>query len=281
MKILLWWILFLFLGFGDGFCNNRNFASNIRLTRLSMGRASVVRAETKSKTDQHKCLLYNRHAQKILTAISLGKNSDAKVNSYLAKAIEEAKSANVPSAIIDRNIKKASMSLNSANYNDIHELIGPAGSFILVHTCTNNRNRAASSIYLVSRDNGARNSPGGSVLYQFNKMCKISFPSSIEEEKIAAILNDLDIEKSNCQISINEKFVSDIAVPMDCSANFQAALKSHINASLDSVIVFTPKFQKLNLEGLDLSKFQDLIMELLSLEDVSHVDHNVDDRYRT
>src|SRR5690625_2898544 len=100
----------------------------------------------KGAQDAKRGKIFMRHAKFIYTAAKQG-GGDPDMNPALRAAIDKAKADNMPNDNIDRAIKKATGTLDGANYEEItYEGYGPGGIAIIVHVLTDNRNRAASEV---------------------------------------------------------------------------------------------------------------------------------------
>lgn len=133
-----------------------------------MGRAALVRAATKARTDSAKQKNNNRFAKKIIMAVKQ-KGPDPLQNSLLASIIEDAREAAVPKDVITRNIEKGS-STTTANFKEaLFEFYGHGGVGLLVNVLTDNDNRAAKDIFAVAGRNNLKQAASGSVAFNFAK----------------------------------------------------------------------------------------------------------------
>src|SRR5690625_4202317 len=100
----------------------------------------------KGAQDAKRGKIFMRHAKFIYTDAKQG-GGDPDMNPALSAIIDKAKAENMPNDNIDRAIKKATGTLDGANYEEItDEGYGPGGIAIIVHVLTDNRNRAASEV---------------------------------------------------------------------------------------------------------------------------------------
>lgn len=76
--------------------NNENAQGHGRLSALFMGRASAVRAVTKSKTDGKKAKTNAVFGKRIIMAVKQGGSPDPKANKMLGDIIKFAKASSVP-----------------------------------------------------------------------------------------------------------------------------------------------------------------------------------------
>lgn len=107
----------------------------------------------KEKADAKKGKVFSRMAKEIISAVKVG-GPDPKANPRLRLAIANAKNANVPNEIVDRNIKKAS-SQDQADYTEMtYELYGHGGVGIIAEVMTDNKNRISSEMRIATNKRG-------------------------------------------------------------------------------------------------------------------------------
>jgi len=116
----------------------------------------------------------------------------------LRKAIERAKAANMPSANIDRAIKKGS-GKDAASLEEVaYEAYGPGGSAFIIDGLTDNKNRTSAEIKHVLSKNGLQLAEQGAASWAFEKqdgeyIPKATIPLSQEDkEKLEKIVNELE-----------------------------------------------------------------------------------------
>lgn len=110
-----------------------------------------------------------RHAKNIYQAAKEG-GGDIDSNPALRLAVENAKADNMPNENIERNIKKATGTLEGANYEEItYEGYGPGGVAVIVHALTDNKNRTASEVRHAFSKNGGNLGESGSVSFMFDR----------------------------------------------------------------------------------------------------------------
>ncbi len=141
----------------------------------------------KEKSDRQKGKAFSRLAKEIITAVKIG-GADPKSNPRLRLAIQKARTANMPSDNIERNIKKA-LGSDQADYQEVtYELYGYGGVGIIVEVMTDNKNRTASEMRIATNKCGGTIAAPGSVAFNFDKKGVIQVnKKSIEEEKLFAL----------------------------------------------------------------------------------------------
>jgi hypothetical protein len=90
-------------------------------------------------------------------------------NPALAVLLQQAKEADVPKDIIDRNLKKAT-DKGQADFVELtYEVYGYGGVGLVLEVLTDNFNRAAATIRDVVKKGGAKMADSGSVLFNFKR----------------------------------------------------------------------------------------------------------------
>ena len=143
-----------------------------------MGRASVVRAETKARTDSLKSKLYCQFGKKIIMAVKAGGGKDPIKNRLLSQVIEDAKAANVPKEIITRNMEKGEQSSTVDFKETIFEFYGHGGIGILVNVYSDNENRVSQDLHLIAKKNQLKVATINSVRFKFQRKARIDVKPS-------------------------------------------------------------------------------------------------------
>ena len=127
----------------------------------------------KGSQDAKKSKVFTKIIKEITVAVKLDGN-DIESNPRLRRAIENAKSNNIPSDKISRAIKKGAGNLDGVSYEDVtYEGYGPGGVAILIEAITDNKNRTVSDLrHIFSKHNGNL-AENGSVAWNFDKKGEI------------------------------------------------------------------------------------------------------------
>ncbi|MCP4202083.1 MAG: YebC/PmpR family DNA-binding transcriptional regulator [bacterium] len=147
----------------------------------------------KAVTDARRGQLWTRLLKEITVAARLG-GGDPDGNSRLRVAVQEAKSANVPSDNIDRAVKRGTGELEGVSYEEIsYEGYGPGGAAILVEAVTDNRNRTVAEIRHQFSKHGGSMGETGCVSWMFDKRGYLAFErSSMSEERFMELALELE-----------------------------------------------------------------------------------------
>jgi YebC/PmpR family DNA-binding regulatory protein len=109
----------------------------------------------KGKADQERGRLFTRLIKEITVAARDG-GGDPEGNPRLRTAIENAKASNMPTANIEKAVKRGTGELPGITYEEYtFEAYGPQGIAILVETLSDNKNRTTAEIrHILGRHNG-------------------------------------------------------------------------------------------------------------------------------
>lgn len=237
-----------------------------------MGRAYEVRKASIQKTGAAKAKLYSMYAREIYDVAKKG-GTDPISNASLKRLIERAKKEQVPGDIIKRAIDKVNSGADETYQQTTYEMFGPSGSTLVIECLTDNLNRSISDLRAVVNKCHIKMGAQGSVLFNYDHLCVVSFKGLDEEGTMDALIeNDVDVD----DIELDEDNVVIYGKPQDLYG-----IKEAIAAKLPTVdfdideITYIPK-EKVTLVGEDLELFNRVLTMLDEVEDVQHVYHNVE-----
>jgi YebC/PmpR family DNA-binding regulatory protein len=142
----------------------------------------------KGKQDAVRGKVFTKLTREITVAAREG-GGDEGSNSRLRSAVLAAKSENMPSANIERAIKKGVGEIDGESYEAaIYEGYGPGGVAMFVEALTDNKNRTVSEVrHLFSKYNGSM-AESGAVAWVFEQKGLIVVPKEgVEEENLMMI----------------------------------------------------------------------------------------------
>ena len=133
----------------------------------------------KGAQDQKRGKIFTKLIREITIASRLG-GGDLESNPRLRKAVNNAKSNNMPSEKIDRAIKKGTGVLEGVSYEEIiYEGYGPNGVAIIAEVITDNKNRSVAELRHAFTKFGGSLGETGSVSWMFEKKGQIIFEDSL------------------------------------------------------------------------------------------------------
>lgn len=235
------------------------------------GRAYEVRKASIQKTGAAKAKLYSMYAREIYDVAKKG-GADPMSNASLKRLMEKAKKEQVPADIIKRAIDKVNSGVDETYDKVRYEIFGPVGATVLVDCLTDNVNRSISSVRAVLNKCKCKMGVTGSVSFQYDHLCVVSFSGLTEEETLETLIENgidvEDIEQDGDQIVVYGN-------PQDLFVIKEAIQNKLPNIEFDmDEITMLPK-EKITLSGEDLELFNRLITMLDDIEDVQTVYHNV------
>ncbi|MCP4601366.1 MAG: YebC/PmpR family DNA-binding transcriptional regulator [Proteobacteria bacterium] len=225
----------------------------------------------KGAADARRGKVFTKLIKEVTTAARLG-GGDPSGNPRLRKAIEEAKTNNMPSDNIDRAIKKGTGELEGVVYEETtYEGYGPEGVAVLVEVMTDNKNRTVADIrHMFSKFNGNLGE-NGCVSWMFDSigLIVVDKTATTEDQLIEAALEagaeDIGEE--------GEQF--EVRASVD---NFDAVHKAIIEADIKVTRAELTRLPQttVELEGKPAQTMLKLYTNLDDHEDVQNVYANFD-----
>jgi YebC/PmpR family DNA-binding regulatory protein len=145
--------------------------------------------------DQRRGAAFTKFANLISVAARGG--ADPASNFKLRLAVDQAKKSGVPTANIDRAIRRGAGLDGGAVLEEVlYEGYGPGGVAVMVGTATDNRNRTAAEVRSAFTKHGGSLGTAGSVAYQFDQKGVIDIKAADAEaatlDAIEAGADDID-----------------------------------------------------------------------------------------
>jgi YebC/PmpR family DNA-binding regulatory protein len=166
----------------------------------------------KGKADLERGKAFSKVTKEITVAARTG-GGDENTNLSLRQAVEKAKSINMPSANIEKAIKKGTGELPGTVYEEaVYEGYGPGGVAVMVESYTDNKNRTVAEIrHLFSKYNGNLGE-NGCVAWMFEKKGIIIVDNW---EKSEEDLLELVLEAGGQDLNLDEGTFEIITTPED------------------------------------------------------------------
>lgn len=223
----------------------------------------------KAKTDAKKGKVFSRLAKEIITSVKLYGN-DPKTNARLRVALQKAKEANMPNENVERNIKKAS-SQDALAYNEVsYEFYGSGGVGIIALCMTDNKNRLATEMRIISNKTGATIATPGAVAFNFDRkgVIEIGLDKANEED---LFLQASEAGADNFEATEESYLV--LTNPEDLHIVAEKLREKSIPLSSCELEMMAKSFIECSKEDQDANLA--LIARLEDLDDVDHVFHNM------
>lgn len=198
---------------------------------------------------------------------------DPDMNFALRLAIDKARTANMPTANIQRSIDRGSGKLGGAVIEEVmYEGYGPGGMAVIVETATDNKNRTYPDVRLAFSKNGGNMAETGAVSFQFARMgiIRAGYLGDVDE----AMLNAIDAGAEDADdIGDNELMIytepKELAVVRDDLSARGFDMK-------EAELTFVPDAM-VEISDLDTArKATNLLNALEDLDDVTNVHTNAE-----
>ncbi|NOY78790.1 MAG: YebC/PmpR family DNA-binding transcriptional regulator [Calditrichaeota bacterium] len=225
----------------------------------------------KAKVDAQRGRIFTRLIKEITVAARMG-GGDEESNPRLRAAVAAAKAANMPSANIERAIKRGTGELPGVTYEEVtYEGYGPGGAALLIETLTDNKNRTVADLrHILAKHNGNLGE-SGSVAWIFEKKGVITIPAEgLSEDDVMMVVLDAGAEDMK---SDGEMFEI-LTAPED----FEQVKKAVEEAGypIDSAEVTMYPKSTVKLEGKHAEQMLKLMDALDEHDDVQNVYSNFD-----
>lgn len=233
-----------------------------------MGRHFEVRAASMAATAKKKSAIYMRASKEIYMAAKRGV-PDPNSNLALRAAIDKYRKQ-CPKDVIDRAIKKAQGGEATNYIEGRYEAYGPAGTYLIIDTLSDNSNRALVNVRTIITRKGGHL---GDVSYNFEQVGVLDFKFDGTEESLEEILvlGDVDVKEITLEDGIAE-----VIVDPSSFDKAKAVLQENGVSDYEFAEVTMRANDNVTLEGEDLIKFKELLDMLDDCEDVQNIYHNVD-----
>lgn len=228
----------------------------------------------KNAQDAKKGKVFMRHAKDIYIAAKQG-GADLNTNATLRTAVEKAKADNMPNDNIERNIKKATGTLDGASYEEItYEGYGPGGVAVIVNVLTDNKNRTAAEVRHAFKKNGGNLGENGSVSFMFDRKGYIV----ISNEDGAIAEDDITMEALEAgaeDIDVHDDAYEIYTEPENYQQVVQHLTDNGYEIADGEVTLIPQNYNKLSEQ--DEEKMMKLIDTLEESEDVQDIHHNLEE----
>lgn len=239
-----------------------------------MGRIFEVRKSTMFARYDRMAKQFTRIGKEIAIAVKAG-GPEPGTNSSLRRAIQNARSVNMPKDKIEAAIKRA-MGKDMENYEEVmYEGYGPHGIAIIVEAASDNIVRTVANVRSIfNKGNGAM-STSGSVSFQFNKMGVFNLsPEGLNADELELELIDAGLQEMGEGVDENNKEVLVARCGFSDFGNMQKALEEK------GIPVLTSHLEWIPTTTVELSEDQaeevlKLVAKLEADEDVQRVFHNL------
>ena len=225
----------------------------------------------KGAADARRGKVFSKCAKAITVAAKTG-GGDPDMNLRLRYAIDEARAVNMPSANIQRAIKKGTGELDGGTQIEevVYEGYGPGGVAILADAMTDNRNRTSSDVGKLFERHGGNLGQPGCVAWMFSQKGVITVTGFDDEEQL------MDVALASGADDLNQ---TDDGFEVLCAPDaFEAARKALAEAGIpiERAEVSQVPQNYISLGENDARKVLALLEGLEDHDDVQKVHSNFD-----
>lgn len=239
-----------------------------------MGRIFEVRKSSMFARYDRMAKQFTRIGKEIAIAVKAS-GPEPDNNSSLRRAMQNAKSVNMPKDKVEAAIKRA-MGKDMANYEEVmYEGYGPHGVAVIVEAATDNAVRTVANVRSAFNKGNGTLSTSGSVSFQFNKMGVFNLsPESLDSEALELDLIDHGLQEMGDGVTEDGKEVLVVRCAFSDFGKMQKALEDM------DIKVLTSQFEWIPSTTVELPEDQaeevlKLMARLEADEDVQHVFHNL------
>ena len=207
-----------------------------------------------------------------LTVAARAGGGDEESNPQLRTAVQNAKSANMPMATIERAIRRGSGDEPGEVYEEaIYEGYGPGGVAIMLETLSDNKNRTVSEVRHLFTKHGGNLAEKGAVAYMFAQKGLLAVPAegNTEDDLMLAVM---DAGAEDIQ-DVDGAF--EVLCPVEQFHAVKQALDDNGIAVTQASLAWVPQ-NLMAVEGHQAEKIVRLLEGLEDLDDVQKVYSNFD-----
>ncbi len=223
----------------------------------------------KMREDAKRGRIFTKVAREIIVATRLG-GGDPDSNPRLRRAIQLAKSVNMPKENIERAIKRGLGELPGVAYEEvIYEGYGPGGVAILIEAITDNKNRTVSEIRTIFNKHGGNLGEAGCVAWMFERKGIITV-QGIDEDTLMEIALEAGAE----DIKVEDEVMQVVTAPDDLEEVKKALEGKGVNV-VEAQLTYIPQ-STVSVAGEKAEKLLKLLDALENHDDVQNVYANFD-----
>lgn len=228
----------------------------------------------KGAVDAKRGRIFTKVIKEITVAARMG-GGDPTGNPRLRRALDLARSNNMPADNVSRAIKKGTGELEGVHYEELlYEGVGPAGTLVMCEVVTDNRNRTAAEMRKIFDKHNGQMGATGSAAWAFDTKGQISLElSKATEEQLFEVAVGAGAEDVE---SDGESWW--VTTPPDALDAVRDALTAASIPIQNAELARVPKTPKV-LSGRDLEVGMNLVEALEDHDDVQkvHIDFEPSD----
>lgn len=240
-----------------------------------MGRMFEKRKHTMFKRWDRMAKAFNRVGKEIAIAVKAG-GPTPENNPALRRAIQNARSVNMPKDKVEAAIKRAS-GADATDYDVLYyEGYAAHGVAVLVEAATDNPTRTISNLRLIFKKGGGNIGATGSVSYMFDRMGVFTLEADgLDPEELELELIDFGLEQLEQETDEEDNPLLVIQCAFNDFGTLQAAIEERGLKVKSATSAFIPQ----NTTELGEEQLEDVLKMVDNLEqddDVQNVYHTLD-----
>lgn len=220
----------------------------------------------KAAVDAKRGDLFGKFSRAI--SIAARNNPDPETNHRLRDVIQRARTSNMPSANIERAIRKVSEKDSAALAEVQLEFIGPGDAAVIASAITDNSNRTISELRKLASDHHGRMVNQGSVSWMFRKA--MVFRARIAEDESTQQLSVIDAGADDVSENEGELYVT---APPERAENVRNVLGDTL---IESSLSYVPNVPHELPDDASRRQLEQLMNILDEHDDVQDVSTNAD-----
>jgi YebC/PmpR family DNA-binding regulatory protein len=239
-----------------------------------MGRIFEVRKATMFARYDRMAKQFSRIGKEIAIAVKAG-GPDPDNNPALRRAVQNARSVNMPKDKVEAAIKRA-QGKDMSDYEEVmYEGYAPHGVAILVEAATDNTTRTVANVRSYFNKFDGNLSTSGSVSFQFKKLGVFNLaPEGLDHDALELDLIDYGLEELGEGTGENDEEVLVVRCAFNDFGNMQSALEEKGITVLSSEIIWLPT-NTVSLPDDQADEVLKLVARLEEDDDVQKVFHNL------
>lgn len=228
----------------------------------------------KEAADSKRSKIWTKIIREITVSSRMG-GSDPDSNPRLRKAIDDARSSNMPKDNIQRAIQKGSGGEGENLEELVYEGYGPGGVALVVECMTDNRNRTLSDVRTIIQKKGGNLGATGSVMFGFHKKGQFFFDRGGQGKNANEdMLLEVGLEHGIEEVS-EEKDGFLVTCPVESYLKLKEAfVKANLIPDTSELTMIPDNYVKVT--GDNAKKLVAMIEALEDQDDVQNVYSNMD-----
>ncbi len=229
----------------------------------------------KAAADSKRSKIWTKIIREITVASRMG-GGDPAANPRLRKAIDDARSANMPKDNITRAIAKGIGGEGENLEELVYEGYGPGGVAIVVECMTDNRNRSLGDVRTAIQKKGGNLGATGSVLFSFHKKGQFFFDRTAGGKNIPSedVLLEIGLEHGIEEVKEDNDGFEVICAVENYLGLKEAFVAANLNPDSSELTMIPDNYVKVT--GDNAKKLLTMIDMLEDLDDVQNVFTNMD-----